>query len=357
MAIFNPSQLTFNGEEIKSISEAVLETVFEKPAITEFHTIEENIVAKKQIAYLGLLSKITKKDAGCGTGATSKQIPMAEKFWDPEQVKIWLQLCHTELEDSFMVYAKQRGINYADVTPTDIAAFVVQRMSDAGFEDALRLVWFNDKNAANVGDTPTGTITTGVSIADYNIINGLWKQIFEIVAADPARRETIAANAEATKALQDSVLEASNGIAAKNVFNDLVNGADYRLRSAPDKVIVATQSLVDSYANYLESVGVDSSFIRIENGFSTLRYRNLELIGFDFWDRTIRADFDNGTKWHLPHRAILTTKSNLLVGVDASSAIANFNVFYDPTTELNNFKGGYKVDAKIREDYMIQVAY
>jgi hypothetical protein len=357
MAIFNPSQLTFNGEEIRSISEAVIESIFEKPAITEFHRIEENIVAKKQIAYLGLLSKITKKDAGCGTGATSKNIPMSEKFWDPEQVKIWLQLCHTELEDSFMVYAKQRGIDYADITPTEVAAFIVDRMTDGGIEDALRIVWFNDKNAANVDDSTPGLITSGVSVADYNIINGLWNQIFAIVTATPARRFTIAANAEATKASQDSTLLASNGVAAKNVFNGLMNGADYRLRSARDKVIVATQSLVDAYANYLESVGVDASFVRIEEGFTTLRYRGLEIIGFDFWDRTIRADFDNGTKWHLPHRAILTTKSNLVVGVDASGAIANFDVFYDKTTELNNFKGGYKVDAKVLEDYMIQVAY
>lgn len=357
MAIFNPSQLTFNGEEIRSIAEAVIEKIFEKPAVTEFHTVQENIVAKKQIAYLGKLAKITKKDAGCGTGNTSKNIPMSEKFWDPEQVKIWLQMCHTEVEDSFMVYAKQRGIDYADITPTDIARFVADRMTDAGIEDLFRIVWFNDKDAANVDDSTPGNITAGVSVADYNIINGLWKQIFAIVAVTPARRFTIAANGEATFALQDSVLNASNGVAAKNVFNGLMNGADYRLRGAQNKVIVATQSLVDAYANYLESVGVDASFTRIEEGFTTLRYRGLEIIGFDFWDRTIRADFSNGTKWHLPHRAVLTTRENLAVGVDAASGIANFDIFYDKTSELNNFKGGYKVDAKVIEDYMIQVAY
>lgn len=357
MPIFNPSQLTFNGEEIRSFAEAVIETLFEKPGINEFHQVYEDIITKKQIAYLGTLSKITKKDAGCGTGATSKTIPMSEKFWDPEQVKVWLQLCHTEIEDTFMVYLKQKGIEYADVTPTQIATFIVERMSDAAYEDALRIVWFNDKDATNVDGSPAGTITSGVSIADYNIIDGLWKQLFAIGTATPARVIPIAANGQATFALQDSTLLASNGVAAKEVFNGLMNGADYRLRGAADKVIVSTQSLVDAYANYLESVGVDASFVRIENGFSTLRYRNTEIIGFDFWDRTIRADFSNGTKWHLPHRAILTTKSNLGVGFDASSAVSMFNIFFDNVTELNNFKGGYKVDAKVIEDYMVQLAY
>ena len=356
-SLINPANLTFNGEEIKTMAEAIMEKVFTKPAITEFHTIEEDIVAKKQIAFLGLLNKITKKDAGCGTGVTTTNIPMSEKFWDPEQVKIWLQQCHRDLEASFWVYAKNRGLNVADLTATDFARFVVDRMSDAAFEDALRIVWFNDTAAGNYNSSPAGVITNGVSLGDYNIIDGLWKQLFAIVAADSTRRVTIAANAEATFALQDSVLNASNGIAAKNIFNSLMNNADYRLRGASDKVLIATQSLVDAYANYLESVGVDASYVRIENGFSTLRYRNLEIIGFDFWDRTIRADFSNGTKWFLPHRAVLTTKSNLAVGFDASSGVSDFDVFYDKTTELTNFKGAYKVDAKVLEDYMIQVAY
>ena len=357
MSLINPSQLTFNGEEIKAMAEAIMEAVFVKPAITEFHTVEEDIVAKKQIAFLGKLNKITKKDLGCGTGVTTTTIPMSEKFWDPEQVKLWLQQCHRDLEDTFWVYAKQRGLNVADLTPTDFARFVVERMSDAAYEDALRIVWFNDKNAANYNSSPAGVITNGVSLGDYNIIDGLWKQLFAIATATPARRVTISANAEATFALQDSALNASNGIAAKNIFQDLMNKADYRLRGAADKVLIASQSLVDAYANYLESVGVDASFVRIENGFSTLRYRNLEIIGFDFWDRTIRADYSNGTKWFLPHRAVLTTRSNLAVGFDASSGVSDFDVFYDKTTELTNFKGAYKVDAKVLEDYMVQVAY
>ena len=357
MSLINPANLTFNGEEIKTMAEAIMKQKFEKPAITEFHTIEEDIVAKKQIAFLGRLNKITKKDAGCGTGVTTTNIPMSEKFWDPEMVKIWLQQCHRDLEASFWVYAKNRGLNIADLTATDFARFVIERMSDAAFEDALRIVWFNDTAAGNYNSSPAGVITNGVSLGDYNIIDGLWKQLFAIVAATPARRVTIAANAEATFALQDSVLNANDGVAAKNVFNSLFNTADYRLMAAQDKVLIASQSLVNAYANYLESQGNDASFIRIENGFSVLRYRDLEIIGFNFWDRTIRADFSNGTKWFLPHRAVLTTKSNLAVGFDASSGVSDFDVFYDKTTELTNFKGAYKVDAKVLEDYMVQVAY
>jgi hypothetical protein len=357
MSLINPATLTFNGEEIRSISEAVIERLFTKPDVTAFHTIYENIVAKKQIAFLGRLSKITKKDNGCGTGITTPTIPSSEKFWLPENVKIWIQQCASDLYESFLVYGMNNGIDKYDLTASDFATFVVERMSDGALEDLYRIVWFNDTDAANYNSSPAGVITNGVSLGDYNIIDGMWKQLFAIASADTARRVTIAANAEATTSLQYSVLNASNGVAAKNVFNSLVNTADYRLKGAADKVIVSTQSLVDAYANYLESQGNDASFVRIEGGFSTLRYRNQEIIGFDFWDRTIQADFNNGTKLFLPHRAIMTTKSNLAVGFDASSGVSDFKVFYDDMTETNNFKGAYKVDAKVLEDYMVQVAY
>ena len=48
--IINPSDLTFNGEEVRAISEAIMEEVFAKPALTEVLTAYTGIKAKKQIA-------------------------------------------------------------------------------------------------------------------------------------------------------------------------------------------------------------------------------------------------------------------------------------------------------------------
>ena len=48
--IINPADLTFNGEEIKQLSEAVFESVFNKPDANVFHTFMHGIKAKKQIA-------------------------------------------------------------------------------------------------------------------------------------------------------------------------------------------------------------------------------------------------------------------------------------------------------------------
>ena len=349
--ILNPSDLTFNGQEAKDIGEAVIESIFENPAVADLMTVYDGIVTKKQIPFLGTLSKITKKDAGCGSGVSSNNIPMTEKFWNPENLKIWLQLCAEDLINSFWVYAQKLGMDRSDVTGTTIASFVVERMTAAAQEDLLRIIWFNDTAAEWVDDG--GVITDGVPLADYTIIDGIWKQIFAVVAGDAARRVTISENAGANKTLQ---LGLANDTAL-SVFQSLLTKADSRLKSATDKIIICTTTLLENYAAYLESKNTDASFIRIENGYSTLRYRNVTIYGMDFWDRTIQADFDNGTTYDLPHRALLTTKMNLAVGSDKLADAETFKVYYSEDTELNNFKGKYRVDAKLMQDYLIQVAY
>lgn len=349
MPFLDPNTLEFSAQEIRSLAEAFITDVVARPELTSIHTFDDNIVTNKAIGIIGRLSKITKKDPGCGAGVLTKSVALSGKEWDPVQTKIWLQLCHTEFETSFFVYLKNKGIDYADITNTDIADFILEIMGDAAVEDVWRIAWFNMLTPAN--------LTSGTDVSDYNMIDGFWVQLYAIVAANAARLTTTgvaAANGQATFALQDSTFTAAN---AKDVLAAIQTDADYRLQAAPDKVLLVTQSILNKYMDYLESIAVPASFEKIEGGFSVLKRRGVDIIGINQWDRTIRADFSNGTKYYLPHRALLTTKRNLRIGMDDSSAIGDFDVFFDKMTETNNFKGGYKIDAKIIEDHMVQVAY
>lgn len=349
--IIDLASITWNGEEVKSFNEAVKELTFAKPDLTEFHTVQTGIVAKKQIVFLGLLKKVTKKDAGCSSTPTNGEISASQKFWDPETVKVYLSECYSNLEGNFMVYAKKLGLDQADLTGTEWASFLAERTSDGMLEDAFRIVWFNDKDAANVDDSPAGAITSGVDVDDYNIIDGLWKQIFDIVAADSSRKVAISENSGVSKTAQDALATDR----AYLVYNALLTKADYRLRTQPDQIIISTQSLLDNYINYLESKSVVFTLENIVNGIQRVAYRGIVIYGFNFWDRTIRADFDNGTTWDLPHRALYTTKSNLVVGVD--SADMSFKQWFEMKDETTNLRGMYKIDAKVMEDYLIQAAY
>ena len=61
MPILNPTDLTFNGKEVQSLSGAIFKKTFNKPSLKEFHQIVEGIKAKQQIVFLGLMGLTGKK--------------------------------------------------------------------------------------------------------------------------------------------------------------------------------------------------------------------------------------------------------------------------------------------------------
>lgn len=352
----NPT-IAFNGKEAV---DAMIDPAFRNPAFERIHSIHEGIKAKEQIAFIRRLSKVTILDpAGCGNGQQSKTIPMYEKFWNPTYTKIWLQLCWKDFLSSFFAWGIKNGIARADLTDTDIARYMMDTMPSAMLEDLWRIVWFGDTTITDISDSPAGTLANASDIKYYNIIDGLWKQIFAGVAVSTPGaflhipRYTITYNGLSTKALQ---LALPAGY-AKTVWQNLFYNADERLRDDPDVVILCTRSLFDNWREYKESVTLESSWKQMDSMMIEGQYWNIPIIPVGTWDRMIRADMDNGVTYNIPHRAILTTKEQIVAGFDAQAETNNLEAFLDKTTELFNIKGGYTVDAKIIENFMFSVAY
>lgn len=351
----NPT-ITFNGKEAV---EGIIDPVFKNPSFERIHTIHENIKAKEQIAFVRRFNKVTiAEPAGCGNGQQSKIIPMYEKFWEPHYTKVWLELCWKDFLNSFYAWGIKNGIARADLTDTDVARYMMDVVPPAMLEDLWRIVWFGDVDITDVNDSPAGTLALSSDIKYYNIIDGLWKQIFAGVAAAPGAwnkipRYTIAKNGEASKAAQLALAAGES----KTVWQNLFYNADERLRDAEDAIILCTRSLFDNWREYKESVTLESSWKQMDSMMLEGQYWNLPIIPVGTWDRMIRADFDNGTTYHLPHRAILTTKSQIAAGFDAMNEATYIESFLDKTTEKFHIKGGYSVDAKIIENFMFSVAY
>lgn len=346
-SLISGTPIAFNGKEAMA---GIIEPAFYTPELTEFHTIMQDIVAKQQIAFLGRLSKVTQKDAGCGTGVLSKEIEITEKFWDPTPVKIWLNQCASDLEQTFYVWGLSKGIAKYDLTKGDFIDFAMEVMTSAVKEDALRMAWFGDKNADTIGNG--SFLNSAGDIPFYNAIDGFWKQIFDAVTATTMKKVAISVNANATYATQ-----ALGATDAYDTFRKMLEQADSRLKAEANKFFLCTTSMFDNWLTYKETKNIDMSFVRQEKGFKTDIYRGVPIIAVDAWDRAIDSDMDNGTKWILPHRAVLTTKENLMVGLDSASAVTDFKVFLDDVTEITHMKGGYKVDVKVMHDFMAIAAY
>jgi hypothetical protein len=71
----------------------------------------------------------------------------------------------------------------------------------------------------------------------------------------------------------------------------------------------------------------------------------------------IRTYENDGTVYFLPHRALLTVKENTQIGTCEEANLSEMGTIYDPIKKEMHLDTGYNIDAKIIEDYLVQVAY
>lgn len=363
----DPSDITWSGKQVQSVSELILEEVFSKPSLSQIHTPIKGVKAKMQIGYAGRLSGLLgKKSTGCTPDTDTNSIEMSQKFWDPEFIEGRLVQCWKDLEPSFLQWSFANGVDKGDLTTGDFINFITGIVGDALHESWLRQVWFNDEGAANYNGSPAGVITNGVSTAYFTPFDGFWAQIFDIVATTPARKTgnpitnkgltyRNAQDTYADQAFTDQ--DTTDNIVTKTLAN-MKYGADLRTRNKANLAYYVTQSVFDQYAKELRSnSAVDLSYQRIEGGYTSLKFENIDVIGLDFMDRNILSYQNSGVKLNLPHRALLTTREMLMVGIEEEANLTALKIFYDNITRNLFIDFGYNLDAKINQDFMIQAAY
>lgn len=359
MGVLNPATITWNGKEVMALSEAIFESVFVNPTITEFHTIVPGIVAKQQIAFLGLLGLVGKSGGGCSPEADTPTAPMTEKFWTPEPISMRIEECYTTYNASFFIWAQNKGLKRADLTNTDVFNFIEERAKTGLDEAKLRHAWFGDTDSANYNSSPAGVITNGTNLNFFNAIDGFWKQIYAIVASDSTKKAaSITKNAAATYALQafDST-DVTNKV-VMSYFSDCRTNADERLSDREDTIFLVTKSVYDQYLKELKSyTNIEQSFQINIDGKRELMFDGVPVRKFSFWDRTIKAYLNNGTKYYQPHRIVYTVKSNLQIGVESEEALNGLEAFYYQKDKTNILDAEFLMDAKVIEDYMVEVAY
>jgi len=358
MAIINPADLSFNGDEIKALSEAVFESGFSKPELSKFHTVVTGVAVNKQIAILGRLNGLVGKGSGeCSPTSSTATVSMSEKTWVPKMVSDRLSACWTDLQETFFVYGLKVGVAKADLTSTDFFNFIQDLLSDAMQELVYRLAWFNDVDADDVDGT--GVLTSGTDLAFFNKLNGLFQQMFEVVGAVPARLTSGLGtrNGGASYVLQQFVeADVTNRVVTKMLRRLKVN-ADLRLRGKADLIYIVTQSVADQYEAELEDMNSAYTTDKIENGITILKKGSITVIAFDFWDRIIAEYYDDGTTLFLPHRAILATPSNLQIKIENEGSLSEMAVIYDPILKKNHIDFAFMFDAKLVEDHLFQIAY
>lgn len=358
MSVLNPATITWNGKEVMALSEAVFEATFINPVNTDFHTIVPGIVAKQQVAFLGLLTLVGKAGAGCDPTDDTPTAPMTEKFWDPMAISLRISECYTDYNASFFIWSQNKGIKRADITNTDVFNFIEERTNTALDDAKMRIAWFGDTDAANYSDSPAGIVTDGIDVTFFNAIDGFWKQLYAIAAADVDRKTvTITKNAAATYALQKFDSTDTTNQLVTGYMETMRTDADERLSDRDDTIFIVTKTVYDQYLREIKEGGTEAAWHTRQDGKKELMLDGIPVRKYSFWDRQIKAYFNNGTKYYQPHRIIYTVRTNNQIGVEGESLMNEMDVHYDRTTKKSILDSEWLMDAMISEDYMLQLGY
>lgn len=179
------SPVDWVGKQVQSFREAFWTDTFNNPGLNSLLTVVPGIKAKQQIVILGLLELVgkTKTVGNCAPDLSDQVIPSSEKLWDPEHIEDRFVECWKDLLDKFTVWGLANNIKKPDLTATDFANFLMDRVIDGLVQSIYRIVWFADTAIANVSGG--GLLKNGVDVRYFNSIDGLWKQFFAVAAEFP----------------------------------------------------------------------------------------------------------------------------------------------------------------------------
>lgn len=186
--------IDFCGKQVMSFKEALWTQAFEDPQLRELLTIIPGVKAKQQVVILGFLGLLGKKASTtqCAPDASDQTIDSIEKFYNPADIEDRFTECWKNLLDKFTVWGLGNGLKKADLTGTDFAIFLEDRVLESLRQAIYRIVWFGDTAADNVADG--GHLTAGIDPLYFNMINGFWKQFFAIATTTPSQRVIITQN-------------------------------------------------------------------------------------------------------------------------------------------------------------------
>lgn len=173
-----------------------------------------------------------------------------------------------------------------------------------------------------------------------------------IYAADSTRKTAIAANAEATRALQFSAFTPALALAA---LNAVVDSAPATVASQSDRILLVTRSVAQKAYRALQAAGYGYKVELQANGFELTSWDGIPMYVVPLWDEWIAAYENNGTKLNSPHRIVYTSKSNLNIGMEGTSLFDNVNSFYDMKSRVNRIEVSDAFDAKVLDDTLLQV--
>lgn len=347
----------FNREELKDLSKVIGERFYNHPAIADLHDIEQGVKYDTQILFSNKLGLLAKAVSGC-TPASASGLTFSEKTWTPKDFSFRLQHCSADVnvQNKLLRQFSKMNPDFYNVLEgmgmSEIGQFLIGYVENALMEDVIYKIWWSDTNAETIANA--GVFKNGTDVTLVNTIDGLWTQIETAIPSGDANHVDIAKNDGVSYAAQALVADEAEGI-----LKSMYAKADSRLLTDPDLKFMVTRTIYENYMATLESKQGNGGITQYtEDGNPILKFRGIPVVNMaNTWDVFIKQYMDNGTTYHIPHRALLTVKSNIPVGTVNVDDFSTLNAFFAPYENLNVIDGAFNLDVKFLEKYLAVAAY
>lgn len=312
MASLDFSKFNFTAEQIRDVRDLIWDEIVKAPEFSQLFSIYPNVVAGKEVGYIGKGGLIIKKDTGCGQAASEWTIGTRKITWQPQAWKAYVEECYADLQNTAAVYAMNKGVNVADLTDTDYMTIVVEVFGESLKQSIFAIAIFGDTQSAD------GTIS---------LLDGFKKQMDTQVTANPS---------------QAVALESTNIVAD---FVKLIQAAKPVLRADATGKVYATQKVYDALINGLVSANASTAAYAALVDGTTARILGVEVIALPLLDE-LAAQVGKTANF-----AFYSAPKYLGVAVD-SEAFGEVKVFFDEKSEVTGMRGYGKLDVKLTNPEM-----
>lgn len=356
MARLDHSKITPDQGALRELSGLIFDEVLRAQTLEELFNVFYGVRDGQKAVFVGDFGLAGKSAQGCNPNYDDSLINTREQSWDIAMWGIYEQLCYDTVKEVMEQWGEREGIT-GDLTQSEYVNAILEPALRTAVRNAvMRFVWFGDTAAATVDDG--GNLKNEDDVPYFSVVDGFWKKLDEIVAADSARLTAVAANEATTPAAQKAAMLQAG--VATGIMNTMITSATPTLRSL-DGVIYITQAFKDALDFDLQqnNKGSELQWRSLFDGVQEAYYQGIRVLAVPFMDQIIQAyeGVSGNTSYNRPYRAVYTTRNNMAVGVYSSSELAEIEVFFDRKDRMNYMTAGDGIGTMILNPELVQVAF
>jgi len=329
-------------------SKILLEPMFHSDDIMSNYTIYPAVKFRQNITLAPALSSITAVNTGCGVDNTCNPagFSITQKSIMVENVSVKQTQCWDEFKDQVIVESYSNGVNMPDLSGTDLAEVIINRVRNGIQSDMVRNMW--------AGDNATAVVAVDCTYASMG--DGLWVSLSEGGAINGTQMREVQGTLGAAATQYVTVGDTLPAADAILALEDVYNTASAALQAIPagEKRMFVTPNIYNAWYSALTQVAsagsVDYGHSEAQMGKQRLYFRGVELVPMYEWDTaltalagaTFPALFTAATAGiDATAGVIYTAKANLFIGTDVTNPDNELKMFYDEVSENMYIRAGF----------------